>query len=97
MIQCVGGVWSLMQGVRATLIVASSGQSCGIANNMVVASCPAGYKITGGGYVLSSWAPLSGQSSNAPDLTVPQGNGWGVRAGGVNGNSCFKAYAVCGQ
>jgi prepilin-type N-terminal cleavage/methylation domain-containing protein len=97
LIQCVGGVWSLMQGVRTTQVVASPDQSCGIASNMVTATCPAGYKITGGGYVLSSWAPLVNQSSNAPDLTIPQGNGWAVRAGGTNGNSCFVAYAVCGQ
>ncbi|MCX4117021.1 hypothetical protein, partial [Aeromonas hydrophila] len=63
--------------------------------NLAVATCPAGYQVTGGGYMISFWNPGSPSSSNAPDSSAPSGNGWAVIAGAKAGNSCFRAFAVC--
>lgn len=62
------------------------------------ATCPAQTYLTGGGYSLALSAPyFSGRwlSSNAPDSSYPNVNGWSVHAGGEPGNSCFLAFALC--
>ena len=34
-------------------------------------------------------------SSNAPDQSIPAGNGWQVIAGAKSASSCFRSFAVC--
>lgn len=53
--------------------------------------------MTGGGYALSSYAPIfPNNSSNAPDLSAPLNDStWYVWAGGAPGASCFISFAVC--
>lgn len=96
-IQCLGGVWVLMQGIANVTEVQAPSASCGNTGSPSVATCPATYKIVGGGYTLSSWAPLANEASNSPDDSVGSGNAWEVVAGAANGNSCFVAYAQCAQ
>lgn len=95
MAQCKQGVWVLMQGVNDSIQVTSPGSACGNTNTWATAVCPAGYKISGGGYYLTAWRPVSGESGNSPDNNAPSGNGWAVYPGNMVGNTCFAAYAVC--
>lgn len=96
-VQCLSGTWQRMRGMVGADQVVSSASSCGNTRNAVIAQCPAGTRVTGGGYWLNAWRPLSGASSNAPDISAPNGNGWRVQAGAENGNTCFVSYAVCGS
>ncbi|MEY2117143.1 shufflon system plasmid conjugative transfer pilus tip adhesin PilV [Rhodanobacter sp. FW106-PBR-R2A-1-13] len=99
MMQCKGGVWSMLAGVVDTTQVASPTSSCGGTGQYAVASCPAGYKITGGGHWLTRWAPGgAGADAAAPEQSRPAGNAWAVYGGGgAEGNSCWAAYAVCAK
>lgn len=103
MLQCDGNSWEPMGGVAAVATV-QSGQGCATGGGtMIQATCPAGYKLTGGGYHLSSWRPIIGDrpsttaNGNAPDASRPNGNSWLVIAGGAEGNSCFVAFAQCAK
>jgi len=59
------------------------------------ANCPTGYQVTGGGARIEHWNPANEWASNAPDSSVPNGNGWAVIAGPQSGDSCFRSFAVC--
>lgn len=87
-------------------VIAASGSLChheGGGEVSTQATCPANFHVMGGGYGISSYSPVYGAStagsavSNAPDGSLPSGNGWLIELGGANANSCFVAYAVCGQ
>ncbi|WP_083868254.1 shufflon system plasmid conjugative transfer pilus tip adhesin PilV [Dyella ginsengisoli] len=96
-IQCLGGTWQRMRGMVGEKQVVSGSSSCGNTANTVVAACPANTYVTGGGFLLNAYRPTSTGTSNAPDVSAPSGNGWAVKAGGANGNTCFVSYAVCGS
>jgi len=96
MVQCKAGVWSLLAGLRSTVQVVS-GQICGTPGGNMVASCPAGYMITGGGFQLTAYSPVGSNAVPAPYNSIPSGNGWLISTSSVSGNSCFVAYAICGQ
>lgn len=100
MAQCRGGKWQLMQGISDIKITTSS-SSCNAGTNssgsVKVATCPANYKITGGGYYMNRTP--SGSFADgpwAPRRSSPSGNGWAVQVGGHT-NACFVAYAVCAR
>lgn len=97
--QCKGGVWTTMMGMVDEIQVVSGNNSCGNDGSMAQAQCPAGYRVTGGGYQMTALRPGGGatNSGNAPQNNQPNGNGWFVYAGGGTGASCFAAYAMCGR
>lgn len=95
MVQCKQGVWTLMQGLSDSQQVASPSSSCGFNTTPAYATCPTGYKISGGGYTINSYSPTPGNQASAPWGNQPSGNGWAVKAGFDAGNSCFAAYAIC--
>ncbi len=64
--------------------------------NPSVAQCPSGYTLSGGGYMIDSWNPATGSTTNSPDASWPfSSTEFRVVAGAKAGNSCFRAYAVC--
>lgn len=95
-------MWKRLFGNDFQQVVAtgSNAYSCGPAAGTwyvpSIASCPAGYTMTGGGYQLIVYAPSGGAISNAPDQSRPiAASGWYVWAGGATGGSCFQAFAIC--
>ena len=59
------------------------------------AQCPTNYKLTGGGYLLTTFN--GGHGYNAPNgsFADTNNNRWVVERGGMPENRGFKAYAVC--
>ena len=59
------------------------------------AQCPTNYKLTGGGYLLTTFN--GGHGYNAPNgsFADTNNNRWIVERGGMPENRGFKAYAVC--
>lgn len=97
LLECRGGVWSLLRGISDTVQAVSPDSSCGSSGNTVTAVCPANYRMTGGGYVINAYRPAGTNVQSAPTNSAPSGNGWQVFAGGPTGDSCFAAYAVCAR
>lgn len=95
--KCFNGVWTPLAGLVDAQQTVSPDSACGNTGNVVTAQCPAGTRVTGGGYYLNAYRPLDGATQSAPTNSWPNGNGWAVFAGGPTGNSCFVAYAVCGR
>lgn len=71
-----------------------------------IATCPAGYEVSGCGFELGPWPdpvaaasggdPTGDYLTNAPGTVVVDGNGCRVVAGYMPGcNVCFRAQAVC--
>jgi hypothetical protein len=76
-------------GVRSSEIVNSRGILPRNGSIVVIATCPAGKRVIGGGYV----APSVGDTT---DLSIPSGNSaWrvGFRSNGGSGDA--SVYAVC--
>jgi hypothetical protein len=102
-LQCINGIWTTLGAHNTTVVTAGVCHSYGGSETSTTATCPANYRMTGGGYGISAYNPVFGGStgssavSNAPDASAPNGNGWMVEVGGADGNSCFVAYAVCSQ
>ena len=63
--------------------------------SMSYAKCPSGYKLTGGGYLLTVFE--GGHAYNAPNGSYADvsGNQWVVSRGGMPEDRAFKAYAIC--
>lgn len=106
-VQCAGGIWKSTAAGAATVNVQSA-TLCHNNNNptsqSVVAMCPAGYHVTGGGSQVMGYNPIYGNVpassavANTPDASVPYGNqGWQILVGGAEGWSCFAAVAVCSE
>lgn len=103
LVECQAGTWQAFGGVTTTTV--QSGAGCGSTGGTAVmtATCPAGYKLTGGGYRQTWYGPIYGGTpsgsavGNAPDSSYPSGNSWLVVAGGASGNSCFVSQAVCAK
>ena len=59
------------------------------------AQCPTNYKLTGGGYLLTTFN--GGHGYNAPNgsFADTDRNRWVVERGGMPENRGFKAYAIC--
>jgi hypothetical protein len=104
-VQCLTGTWQAIGGIIDIQMV-SSAVICRNPSNPVgeelIATCPAGYRVSGGGYSLAVWDPIIGSNpgssaqSNAPQSSIPWGNNaWLIKLGGANGRSCFTANAVC--
>lgn len=97
LLSCDGGVWrGGGGGITHTTIVQSIGTSNG--SNSVYATCPAGYYLTGGGYLTAFMQKASSQE--APQINMPQGNSWVVMGGSDNSaarESRFYGYAVCAK
>lgn len=97
-LSCQSGAWGKQWGnqmlrVDAVTLSCSEEQYNGVTS---LATCPMGYQVTGGGYKIARWNPTIGAaSSNAPDSSFPENNGWGVIAGAKTASSCFAAYAIC--
>lgn len=103
LVQCVGGVWSAFGGIQTTTVAGPAACSNGSGQFASVATCPAGYKVTGGGNTLTYYGPIYGGSTsssatnNSPDASYPSGNSWVVLVGGAAGRSCMAAYAQCAK
>lgn len=83
---CRGGVWSQAVEPVATRILA--GPSTGGVS--VLANCPAGYQISGGGYQATGF--IVNPNTLAPQESYQVNNGWQVTSGSTN---AFNAYATC--
>jgi hypothetical protein len=85
-----------------TAIVGAPSASCGITlggggHDPSVATCPSGYILTGGGYVMTYWSE-SNPGTNSPDSQFPSSaTQWTVIGGGAPKSACFAAYAVCAR
>lgn len=92
-LSCTNGVWRGAGGITGTTVVAGPGMSQGPV--WAIATCPAGTFLVGGGYHTVHMQRASSQE--APQVNIPQGNGWGVYAGASSGavESRFLPYAVC--
>jgi hypothetical protein len=76
-------------GVRGSEIVNSRGTLPRNGSVVVIATCPAGKRVIGGGYV----APSVG---DATDLSIPGGNSaWQVGFKSNGGSGDASVYAVC--
>ena len=73
-------------------------EACGSAHD-IVANCPHGSVLIGGGYELYGWSGAfeDGKYQNSPDSSFPRDNSWVVHAGGSAAGSCFRAYAICAR
>lgn len=60
-----------------------------------IASCPAGFTVTGGGSEQVIWNPANAYSSNSAEQSFPYQNGWLVVTGAKSANSCHRSFAVC--
>ncbi|WP_216595390.1 hypothetical protein, partial [Chromobacterium subtsugae] len=87
---CQSGRWSSITN-NATLITVTGNNACDT-GAVSQASCPAGKKISGGGYFLTSWwAP----GHNSPDSSYPVNDTtWAVVIGG-DSHFCAAAQIVC--
>lgn len=108
-----GGASHGFNSPNPLLLVTSATESCGGSqpncpgiSPMVSATCPAGYQLSGCGYLVSNWNPVSNGGSSpgdswhhgAPDdvRATAAGDGCEVDAGGAPGcGVCFKAQAIC--
>lgn len=91
LVQCVAGTWTLASGVNS-VTTANSGtcQAGGICD----AVCPAGYKMTGGGYLLVFRPTVNDPAAPASSEAIAASNTWRVRS--VSGsNSQFQAQVTC--
>ena len=76
-------------GVRGSEIVSSRGTLPRNGSVVVIATCPAGKRVIGGGYV----APNIGATT---DLSIPGGNSaWRVGFKSNGGSGDASVYAVC--
>lgn len=93
-LSCVGGVWTAPGGLQDVISVISPSRSQG--NYWVYATCPAGYKMTGGGHVTAYMQKASSPEGPQESRPIPEANAWGVRSGGgANTETGVNAYAVC--
>lgn len=93
-LSCVNGRWA--SAAIGEVIRTNGVNRCGGDGRLPsIAVCPAGYKLTGGGYSLTQWRDDDGR--NAPDGSFPDvaNNRFIVNPPGGNDAGCFTAYAVC--
>lgn len=87
----VDGVQQVSSGV-----IAAPGAGPGTVTGS--ANCPASTRLVGGGYRLVNHIPVGGgQDAPAPDASFPNGNQWQINLSRLQGNSTFRAYALCIQ
>ena len=93
-LSCVNGVWA-SAGIGEVIRTNGPSRCGGDGRLPSYANCPAGYKLTGGGYSLSQWRDDDGR--NAPDSSYPDvaNNRFIVNPPGGNDAGCFTAYAIC--
>ena len=93
-LSCVSGVWA-SAGIGEVIRTNGPSRCGGDGRLPSYANCPAGYKLTGGGYALSQWRDDDGR--NAPDTSYPDvvNNRFIVNPPGGNDAGCFTAYAIC--
>lgn len=92
LVQCRNGFWSPL-GVTTFRVV--GGTTTGVAGSTAAAACPANTTLTGGGYVLTSYAVNGGGvGANSPDQSYPSGNSWAIMGSSISA-SRFQAYALC--
>lgn len=92
-LQCKNGIWTPL-GVNTTVVTGATAGPGGTSTP----TCASGSVVTGGGYRVTSYAPVSPSGlSNAPDISMPNGTtGWYLYVDPVaSGNSTFTAYALC--
>ena len=107
---CQSGSWNAQRPTRVVEAF-SEGLSCagdaqvtsaaGVYS--VIAACPTGTTLVGGGYLLANGAarspykPPAATGTNSPDRSSPSGTGgWLVAAGGYP-DFCFHAVALCAE
>jgi hypothetical protein len=97
MMECDAGVYRLLGGVRTTTVrnssIAFSGQAATIA-------CPAGYKLVGGGWLLTQRnTPATDPYSPSKSFGNAGANSWTVEnTGAFGGNTAgFQAQVVCAK
>lgn len=96
-VTCIGGSWRRVGTGNTTLVTSTVTANGGNADG--TATCPAGSRVIGGGYVLTAWpcpACPGGMDSQSPIGSFMAGNGWTVRVGQTNrAGTSFQVQAVC--
>lgn len=89
LLQCIGGIWTRTGAIENTTTIYGTASSRG---GTSVATCPAGYRVVGGGYRLA--AASLGAAPNA-SYGDPAGNRWVVE--GNPETNQIQATAMCAQ
>lgn len=95
MMECVSGVYTLMGGAR-TITVRNS--TIAFAGQQVSIACPAGYRMVGGGWLVTQRnTPATDPYAPSKSFGNSGANSWTIENIGTGHTAGFQAQVVCAQ
>lgn len=95
MMECVGGVYTLMGGARTITVLNST---VAFAGQQVSIACPAGYRMVGGGWVVTQRnTPATDPYAPSKSFGNSGANSWTIENIGTGHTAGFQAQVVCAQ
>lgn len=95
MMECMGGTYRIMGGARTVTVVNSS---IAFAGQQVSAACPAGYRMVGGGWLVTQRnTPATDPYAPSKSFGNAGANSWTIENIGTAHTAAFQAQVVCAQ